>query len=155
MMKKNKTLIQFFVAVIFSSAAGVASAQNLPIVGGLLGAGDGSLPFGGDLPILGTFLPFAMGELPASLMAVELPTTKTLGGLGALGSLMGPISENPSALIRPMQHLALPVAFDVIPLTEVLFANPAGLLDFFTSGGVLVMPDISLIPRTPLVNQSL
>lgn len=154
-MKKNKILMRLAASALLCGMVSPASAQDLPLVGGLFGGGGGGLPLGGDLPVLGTFLPFAMGELPASLMAIELPIAKTSGGLAALGGLAGPVSENPALLIRPIQHLALPVAFDVIPITEVLFANPAGLLDFFTNGGVLVMPDISLIPRVPLVNQPL
>ncbi len=178
-MKKNKMLMRLATAAFMCGMVGTASAQDLPIGGGLLGggglplagdslggggglplAGDslgggGGLPLVGGLPVLGTFLPFALGELPASLMAIDLPIAKTLAGLGQAGGLVGPISGNPEALIRPLQHLALPVAFDVIPLTEVLFNNPAGLVDFFTSGGVLVTPDIALIPRIPLVNQPL
>jgi len=155
-MKKNKTLMRIAASVLFCGLAGAASAQELPIIGGLLGVGGGSsISLIGDLPVLGTFLPFAMGDLPTSLMAINLPIDKTLSGLGQAGGLVGPISGNPAILIRPLQHLALPVAFDVIPLTEVLFDNPAGLVDFFTSGGVLVMPDIALIPRIPLVNQPL
>ena len=180
-MKKNKMLTRLAASAILSGMVGMASAQDLPIIGGLLGGdgglplvggllggdgglplvggllgdGGGSLPLVGGLPVLGTFLPFVLGELPASLMAIDLPVAKTLAGLGQVGGLVGSLSGNPEALIRPVQHLALPVAFDVIPLTEVLFSNPAGLLDFLTSGGVLLMPDISLVPRTPLVNQPL
>ncbi|RNL64441.1 hypothetical protein [Zhongshania marina] len=163
-MKKNKMLTRLAASAILSGMVGMASAQDLPIIGGLLGGGlpstgglggGGSLPLVGGLPVLGTFLPFVLGELPMSLTAIDLPIEKTLAGLGQVGGLVGAISGNPEALIRPVQHLALPVAFDVIPLTEVLFSNPAGLLDFLTSGGVLLMPDISLVPRTPLVNQPL
>lgn len=167
-MKKNKMLIRLAASAFLCGVVGTASAQDLPIVGGLLGGdgglplvgglvggGGGSLPLVGDLPVLGTFLPFALGELPASLMAIDLPIAKTLAGLGEVGGLVGPILGNPAALIRPVQHLALPVAFDVIPLTEVLFSNPAGLFDFLTNGGVLLMPDIALIPRIPLLNQPL
>tara|TARA_R110001583_G_scaffold174631_1_gene329095 strand:- start:1876 stop:2451 length:576 start_codon:yes stop_codon:yes gene_type:complete len=163
-MKKNKTFTRFAASVLLCGAASIASAQELPVIGGLLGGdmlgglgnlGGESLPLVESLPVLGTFLPFALGELPASLLAIEPPIDKTIAGLGQIGGLAGPVSGNPESLIRPVQKLAIPVAYDVIPVTKVLLNNPAGLPDFFTQGGVLIMPDIALIPAIPLVNQPL
>ncbi len=163
-MKKNKTFTRFAASVLLCGAASIASAQELPVIGGLLGGdmlgglgnlGGESLPLVESLPVLGTFLPFALGELPASLLAIEPPIDKTIAGLGQIGGLAGPVSGNPESLIRPVQKLAIPVAYDVIPVTKVLLNNPADLPDFFTQGGVLIMPDIALIPAIPLVNQPL
>ncbi len=156
-MQKNKIFKRITASALLCGAAAMTSAQELPIIGGLLSGGmsSGSIPLIGDLPVLGTFLPFALGELPASLAEIDLPTDQTLGGLTQIAGLAGPISGNPESLIRPIQKLALPVFFDVVPAADVLLSNPAGLMDFFTNGGTLLMPDIALIPRIPLVNQPL
>lgn len=126
-------------AVSFSSA----QAQQLPIVGDLLGSG---LPLGESL----SSISFGLNSLTAApFLNSPLESLLSLSTLGA--SVLG----NPTVLFSVVQGTGLPLAQDIVPVLGALTTDPASLPSFILGEGSLLTPTLSVLPSIPLVTMPL
>lgn len=63
--------------------------------------------------------------------------------------------SDPARLGDTGLNILEPVAIYTLPVTGVLFTNPAGLAGFVLGGGTLVTPSIPLLPAIPLISAPL
>ncbi|MBB5189000.1 hypothetical protein HNQ57_003299 [Zhongshania antarctica] len=82
-------------------------------------------------------------------------------GDGDLASRVEPLSRLGSSLLgvdeisSVVNGIALPVAESAVPVLTVLMNNPGEVGDYFSNGGVILIPAITLVPAIPLVNEPL
>lgn len=123
-MKIKQAVISLMVGLLW---AGSSNAQQLPIVGDLLGGGIENL--GG------------LGDFSGSAGRVLELGTVVLG--------------NPLPLFQLGTDTGLPLVLGVAPILDVLSTDPASLADFISQGGTLLSPSLAALPAVPLLSAPL
>lgn len=76
------------------------------------------------------------------------------GGIQLIG--MGAVlAQNPDRLVRLAEDLAIPVAFTLSPGFEQAVNRPEETPDYYMNGGTILLPDIAVLPRIPVVTEPL
>jgi hypothetical protein len=121
-----------------------------------------------QVPTLGMLTPGAgldLGELGAPSIGGGLPGLDALNILGSqdLISLDGPLFAlnnlrptltNPAKLV-PGSLGGPDILFGFVPSSEVLYHNPAGILNYILNGGIIVSSGVSAVPPLPIISQPL
>lgn len=165
-------------AALVVGASGSVSAQQVPVVGDLLGGGipvvggllGGDL-LGGGIPVVGGFLggdllgggiPVVGGFLGGDLLGGGIPVTGGLLSAGQLQSMLSGVTtlglsviSEPQSGLSPVLGLASSLGFTFVPVFSVLANDPASVVDYLLGGGPLLTGSIALIPPIPLVTEPL
>ncbi|NKI19286.1 hypothetical protein HCU74_17910 [Spongiibacter sp. KMU-166] len=138
---------KLLIASALASAAVSAQAQ-LPI-----DLGAAPMSFGG-LPSP-DFSALPLNALSDAGIPVNPPIARFAdGGLQLIG--MGAIiAQNPESALRPVEMLAIPVAYTLAPGFEQLVNRPEQTPEYYMGGGTILLPDIAILPRIPLVTEPL
>lgn len=129
---------------------------------GLANLGGG---FGGGLesiPVLGPVLDLILNGDFIEKMMPSPKVDQLLGGGTALLFELGPGAiANPASILSTVNELGVNAGTAAVPVLAVLMENPAGLLDYFQSGGTILFQAIngtdgnSIIPGIPLISMPL
>jgi|GEM_PF-3352374 len=118
-----------------------------------------------QVPTLGMLTPGAGLDLGAPSLGGELPGFDALnilgsqdlialdGALFALNNLR-PTLTNPAKLV-PGSLGGPDILFGFVPSSEVLYHNPAGILNYILNGGIIVSSGVSAVPPLPIISQPL
>ena len=138
---------KLLIASALASAAVSAQAQ-LPI-----DLGAAPMSFGG-LPSP-DFSALPLNALSDAGIPVNPPIARFAdGGLQLIG--MGAIiAQDPESALRPVEMLAIPVAYTLAPGFEQLVNRPEETPEYYMGGGTILLPDIAILPRIPLVTEPL
>lgn len=123
-MKFKQAVISIMVGLLW---AGSSNAQQLPILGGLVGGGVENLGGLGDFS----------------------------GSAGRVLELGTVVLSNPQPLFQLGTDTGLPLVLGVAPILEVLSTDPTSLADFITQGGTLLSPSLASLPAVPLLSAPL
>lgn len=156
------------------TGGGLPGLDSLPLGGGLPGLGSlpsfGSLPglpsMGGGaggleaIPGLGGGLAFiAAGDFLPRLLPDPAQLMQLAGGQAVVTNIvLGAIGE-PEAVFSTLNELGVNAGIGAAPVFGVLLENPAGLFDYFTSGGTILTQALdgtngnSAFPGVPLLTQ--
>jgi len=157
-------------------AGSMPGLDSLPVgLDSLTGAGalpglDG-LPLIGDLTALAGGLEAIPGVGPALAYIVTgdflprlLPSTTELGQLAGGQAVVSNVvlggANEPQAVLSTVNELGVNAGTAAVPVLGVLMENPAGLVDYFVSGGTILTQSLdgtnggSAFPGVPVLTQS-
>jgi hypothetical protein len=131
---------------------------GIPVVGDLLGGGSGlaSIPAVGpalEFILVGDFLPRLLPDGAELMQLTNITSTVT--------QLVPGVLSNPDAVLSTVNELVINAGVAAAPVLAVLLENPAGLLEYFSNGGTILMQGLngsggnSVIPGIPLLTQPL
>ncbi|AKH68720.1 hypothetical protein IMCC21906_01041 [Spongiibacter sp. IMCC21906] len=134
------------------------SGGGIPVVGDLLGGGSGlaSIPAVGpalEFILAGDFLPRLLPDGAELMQLTNITSTVT--------QLVPGVLSNPDAVLSTVNELGINAAVGAAPIVAVLLENPAGVLEYISNGGTILMQGLngsggnSVIPGIPLLTQPL
>lgn len=155
-----------FIATMGLLVVSISASAQLPVLGG----GAQVVSFSSLSNLNGPFGSFSVSDFPVYDFAPEMLPDYPLPGLGPISGYAerGYIAfsglyvlgysvagQEVDEISRPVDATGRPLAYTVVPVSEVFLENPDGLSDYFSSGGTVVYPGLSALPGVPVVNRPL